>query len=120
MTGAAGKTDMLTSQRKICIGIVVEECRIPRCGVMACAAFLAQRTSMRIVIGMAIRAAFCSIMECLGLMATGTDKMFVLAQQRKGSESMIEPNVIRPRDLAVTTCAVGAQLSKMGIFTRMA
>jgi len=111
---------MLASQRKFCAGVVIEECRIPRCGVMACRTFLAQRAAVRIVIGMAIRAAFRCVMECLGLVATGADKMFVLAQQRKGSESMIETNAIRPRDLAVTTCTVGAQLSEMGIFTRMA
>jgi len=120
MTGVAGQSDVLAGQRKLGGGVMVEKRRVPRCRVMTFPAFLTQRSSMWVIFAMTVRTTCRGVMECLRLVATGAYQLFVLPQQRKGSESMIESNTFRPCNLTVTTCAVRPKLAAMGIVVRMA
>ena len=120
MTGVAGQSDVLAGQRKLGGGVMIEKRRVPRCRVMTFTAFLTQRSSMRVIFAMTVCTTYRGVMECLRLVATGAYQLFVLPQQRKGSESMVESNTFRPCNLTVTTCAVRPELPEMGIFIRMA
>ena len=120
MTGVAGQSDVLAGQRKLGGGVMIEKRRVPRCRVVTFPAFLTQRSSMRVIFAMTVCTTYRGVMECLRLMATGAYQLFVLPQQRKGSESMVESNTFRPRNLSVTTCAVRPELPEMGIVIRMA
>ena len=109
MTVIAGDIDMRTAQFEFSLNIVVKDPKIPGDRIVASVTAPGEVFTMRIVVFVASGTAFVHDSEYLGLVTILAFVLVVNAEQRKGSEVMVEENRVLPGHFRVAAFAQSAE-----------